>query len=259
MTKIKRNILAVEDILDEEELKEFHSRWSSFKTKYKNSEYNNKNNPLKNKEVHSEKPVIGRVFKFDEHLIFRSYVFSNRLRDMDPYFITGKYVHPFWHLVHYLTVAEQMYHASAGKIRNTDRLCTKEYCVELELSQPIFWRDRTFIQLILEPKRESEKYSIEDCYFTFYDDNSDKIKGTTYARTITELRDYVKCINALRQNDGEAMEKLIKKIEIQDILHKKLINPRKTLMSTPENLIERLKSREIPEEEIHDFFSLWDK
>jgi len=52
---------------------------------------------------------------------------------------------------------------------------------------------------------------------------------------------------------------LVRKIEAQTFNHRRLRKPRTTLKTTQEDLVEALRNGNIPEEELYDFFSLWEK
>ena len=57
---------------------------------------------------------------------------------------------------------------------------------------------------------------------------------------------------------GKSPEGLIGKVERQAQNLKRLLVPREKLLTSKEELIAALLQGEIPEKEIHDFFSLWD-
>ena len=65
-------------------------------------------------------------------------------------------------------------------------------------------------------------------------------------------------MQALKEGNNNALERLIRKINWQDIWQKRLYKPR-TNLPNKEFLIEQLKQGKIPEAELHDFFSFWDK
>ncbi len=50
---------------------------------------------------------------------------------------------------------------------------------------------------------------------------------------------------------------MVRKIEDRAIKHKQMINPSDYIQK--DKLIEMLRAGEIPEEELHDFFSYWNK
>ena len=259
MIKMKKDILTVEDILTEKEIEEYHSQWNSFRDRHKSTPYKNK--PLSEYQVHSNKPVIGEVFQFKDHPIFRSHVFNrdNRLRSIDLYFSTKHYLHPFWHIFHYWIALEQLYHASMHKIRDHTTVLTKEFDVHIDLKEPIFWKDKTSIELIYKSIGRSDKKKIEEHYYTYYDDKDNKIKGRVWGKTFVTLRNWAKFLECVKQGDKNSLDLLIKQIEVQDNHLQRLINPRQNLQTSKEELIERLRNGEIPEEQLYDFFSLWDK
>ena len=240
----------VEDVLTPEEILRYRKGWTDFGAKY-----------VLNSEqcTHSGKPVISQVYRFGDKPLFRAHIFNKRLRKIDPYFISKKYIIPFWHIAHYLTVLEQMYHASIQEIRETERFITKDVPREFNLSKPIFWDDNISVELILEPKRQKERYSIEDCFCSLYDNKTNKVKGRISVRTFVEPRAYIKGIADFKQGDNQVLGRLIRKIEMQDVNQRRLIKPRKSLQCTKDYLISQLGIGKIPEEELHDFFSLWDK
>ncbi|MBL7147487.1 MAG: hypothetical protein ISS82_01540 [Nanoarchaeota archaeon] len=250
---MKKNILTVEGILTEQEIEEYHSQWHSFKDKYK---------PLNPYEVHSNKQVIGKIFQFKDYPIFRSHVFNrnNRLRSIDPYGLARHYLHPFWHITHYSIVGEQIYHASMTKIRKHEDFAVMEILDDLkELREPIFWRDKISVELIYQLSSESSRKKVERCHITFYNDLNNNIKGRFSARTLVNFRKWVRILNNLKYGNKKYLDLLIKQIEVQYNHLQRLIHPRQNLQITKEELIERLRKGELPEEELYDFFSLWDK
>jgi len=167
--------------LSKEEIKEYHKEWKLFDQKLV---------PETKHHVHSGRPIIGRVFRFKESSIFRSQIVSkSKLRRIDPYFAFKKYIYPFWHLLHYLIVFEQMYHASMYLIRDADKFRTLETPREFKLSNPIFWNEDISIELVWQPKRKRRKFMIEDCFLVLYDKNN-KVRNRFSARTFVEQRPY---------------------------------------------------------------------
>ena len=242
-------MLSVENILSPERLVEYHEKWNSFTGRYA---------PETEYHTRSGRPVIGQVFRFEEEPIFRAHVFGDkRLVEIDPYFMARKYLHTHWHIAHYLIVAEQMYHASMHLLRDTDKLIVIDVPKELELSKPIFMKDNVSIEFIWQPKRQAKKYSIEDCHFALYDDKIGQIKGRVSATTFVQPRPHITTIERLKQGDGEAVEALVRQIEGQAKKHGRLLKQRENLPSK-EFLIGRLRSGNIPEKELLDYFSLWD-
>lgn len=242
--------MKLRDILSEKEIEEYHKEWVLFDDKHiLETEYH----------THSGKPVISKVFQFKDKPIFRAGIPSKkRLRKIDPYFISEEYILPSWHLQHYFIVGEQMYHASMRLIRDTDKFRTLEVPQEIKLSSPIFWHDTTSVELIWQPKRQTKNYLVEDCFVAFYNDKNNKVKGRISARTFVEKRPYVTSIEKIKQENKKEIENLIKMIESRTFSQTKLAKPRKNLPDK-NYLIKQLKKGKIPEEEIHDFFSFWDK
>lgn len=243
-------MVTVEDVLSADRVRKYHDEWDSFQGRYK---------PETEYHTHSGRPVISQIFRFEEERIFRAHVFGEkRLREIDPYFLFRKYPHKHWHIAHYLAVTEQMYHASMRLVRDTNLTHTLDVPKEIKLSTPISWRDNISVEFIWQPTRQTPKYSIEDCYFTFYDDMKSQVKGRSHAMTFVQPRDHVTSIKRLKEGDKEALEVLVRQIEGQARKHGRLLTPRTDLPSK-EYLIDQLKSGNIPEEELHDYFSLWDK
>ncbi len=76
--------------------------------------------------------------------------------------------------------------------------------------------------------------------------------------TFWQDRAYVRCIERLKQSDRKALDELIRKIKRQDIHQKRLIHPRQNLPDA-NYLIGELKVGRVPEQQLHNFFSFWDK
>jgi len=242
--------MKVEDILTKKEVEKYKKGWINFSGRYKP---NNEDN------VHSGLVVIGHVYQFEDKRVFRTHVFNKKLKKFDPYFVAEEYLMPFWHIIHYNIVLEQVYHGASTLIRDKNILHVKDVPLEFRLKEPIFWRDNVSVELIIDEKRKTERYLIEDLYFTIYDDKKDKVKSKISVRTFVEPRAFIKELENLRVGNNEALEKLIKKIERQEINLRKLRKPRRNLRVTRQDLIEKLRKGYIPEEELFDFFSFWDK
>lgn len=241
--------MKVRELLLEKEVEKYKQAWNSFSHKYDSiSEY----------EVHSGMPVIGQVFQFEDKPLFRAHVFQKRLRRFDPYFISKKYVHPFWHAQHYFMVMEQLYHAGPNKIRDNSKLVGKDIPESFDWKIPIFWRDNISVELILDDLGKHGNYLKEKGDFAFYNDKKNIVVSKMSVITYWQSRSYIRDIEGIKEGDSKALERLIRKIEHQAICHRQMIKPRKTLISSETELIEKLQSGEVPEQELHDFFSFWD-
>lgn len=240
----------VSDILSEEQIKSYREGWKEFDGKYRLNS---------SKNTHSGMPVIGNVFRYQNKLIFRSHVFQKKLRNFNPYFISEKYLMPIWHIQHYFMVVEQMYHASSHLIRDHSKLSMRDIPEDFSIRKPIIWGDkRIFVELILEDLGKSNEYFKERSNFTIYEDDKNRKISNISFLVYYKPRAYVKSIEEIKQGDNSVIDDLIKKIEMQDINLGKLNNPRKTLETTKDYLISELREGRILEEELHDFFSLWD-
>ena len=236
------------DILTEEEIKKYEEEWKNFRGKYKiNSGYN----------VHCSLVVIGEVYQFQDKPVFRAHIFNKRLRKVDPYFIAEKCLLPFWSREHYFITAEQLYHASMQRIRG-NLTFSVESGSSTKFKRKTFWRDNISVELLYF-SRERGGLTIEDCFFTWYDDKKNRIMGKMHLKISVTDRAFVRDLKALKRGDKEALKGLLRKIERQDINLHRLKKPRKDLKTTREELTEALKRGEIPEEKLIDFFSLWDK
>jgi len=247
--------MKLKDILSKQEIENYHQQWDLFKQKY--------TSPGKYTTIetgyytHSGMPVISKVFQYKKEPIFRTHIFQKRLRKFDPYFISKTYIHQIWHASHYFVVMEQIYHASANLIRDNSKLVAKDIPENFEWRRPIFWDDKMIsVGLILENLGEQGKYLKERGNFIFYKKNRaiSRLSVLTYWLP----RSYIESMKKVKQGDEEALEKLIRQIEHQDINQKRLIKPRTNLPSK-DYLISELKAGRIPEEELHNFFSFWDK
>jgi len=242
-------MISIRDILTPEEIEKYKEEWEKFRGRYKpNSEYN----------VHSGLVVISELYQFEDRPIFRAHVFNKRLRKKDPYNLSELYLIPFWHAEHYITTAEQLYHASMRRIRENQTL-TVERNISLDLRRKIFWDNNLSVELLYSIAKRRKEFIIEDCYFTWYNDKNGRIVARGHARTLVTTRSFVRDIETLKEGDKEALERLIRKIEAQDINLKRLKKSRRNLRITKEELINALKRGYIPEEELYDFFSFWDK
>jgi len=240
--------MKLEDVLTIKEMEEYHGNWKPLTAK---------DAPENEHTVHSGMPVIGTVFQYKSKPVFRTHVFQKRLRKFDPYFITLTYVHPFWHALHYFIAMEQTYHAASSLIRDNSRLVGKDVPEKFEWKRSVFWVDRISIELILEDLGQHGHYLKERGCFTFYDDRTNKAISQTSALAFWRPRAYVRSMENIKLGK-EKPERLIRKIERQDINLRKLINQRQNL-PTKDYLISELMKGNVPEQELHNFFSFWNK
>ncbi len=244
--------MKIEDILSKEEIKEYHQEWKDFKGKYV---------PETSYNVHSGMPVLGKPFQFKDKYLFRSHVFQKKLRKIDPYFIARDYVFPFWHGMHYHLVFEQMAHASLHLFKpDYSKFMGKEVPEATLWRMPIFWDENISIGLTFEGVLPiglgAQKGRITAL---FYQDNKNRIISTMSYLVCWGFRKFAQDIENLRLGKENALENLIRRIKHREADHKKLLNPRQNLLANADELIARLQAGEIPEAELHDFFSFWDK
>jgi len=248
--------MKAKEILSAEELKQYHEEWEQFKQKYVGvhpriqSEYN----------VHSGKPVISRIFQFQGKPIFRAHVFQKRLKSVDPYFISNNYIHKSWHAWHYFIVMEQMYHASSNLIRDNSKLVGKDIPETFRWRRPIEWvrdRGKISVELTIEDLGKKNNHQRERGHYTFYHDSKNRVISEISVLAFWQPRKYVENIERLRQRNQESLKSLERQIKDRESKHKRLLKPRKLKATAPE-LIERLRQGEIPEEELHDYFSFWE-
>jgi hypothetical protein len=245
--------MALQDLLSEDEIKKYQEQWGLFTGKYKlETPYN----------VHSGLPIIGQVFQFENKPLFRAHIFKRRLKKaFDPYFVSGDgYLHPHFHLTHYFFPIEQIAHASLGRIIPnyehyviTDRFDTKKPPVMK--GKIDFKETRASIELIPHLTLGRDRFVVRGSA-TFYEDRTNEPLQIWYLEGFGELREYVKNIHRLRGGDSSATGDLMREIEAVNLKHQRMCNPRK--YTSKNELIERIKSGEIPEIELHDFFSYWD-
>lgn len=245
----------IKDLLTEEEIEDYHEQWAAFSEKYKlEMPYN----------VHSNLPIIGRVFQFEDRPIFRAHIFKRRLRKaFDPYFISkGGYFHPFFHTAHYAFPLEQAIHVSLSRLIPgyggyiiTDRLSTKRPPIMKE--KVSFDRNAPSSIEVIPGVTTGEKEFIFKTTGTFYDDRTNSPLQIWYFEGVGEQRKYVQNIERLRQGDREVLKALERQIRNRESKHKGLLKPRK-LRATATELINSLKRGEIPEAELHDYFSFWE-
>jgi len=246
--------MALQDLLSEDEIKGYHEEWNAFTGKYKpETPYN----------VHSGLPIIGQVFQFGNKAIFRAHIFKKKLKKaFDPYFTSNQgYLHPNFHLCHYFFPIEQIAHiALARLIPNyqhyviTDRFDTKR--PSIMKGKIDFKETRASIEMIPKVTLGKNRFVTRGSA-TFYEDGTNEVLQVWYLEGFGELREYVKNIQKLRDGDTSVVDDLIREIEAVDKKHQNMINPRKYV---PKNeLIERIRAGEVPEKELHDFFSYWDR
>jgi len=249
--------MQLKDILSKEEIEEYHKEWDLFSQKYTfETPYN----------VHSGVPVISKVFQFHDKPIFRAHIFKNTIRiNFNPYDPRGTpYPYPYFHITHYFLPFEQIGHAEMSILREdyhnfriTERLHSK---IPTQMHKELpFGKMESSIELILNIKQGKYRF-LGEGIATFYDDKKNEILQIWPFEGIGELREYVKCINKLKQNknDKNALESLIRKISTRSKIKKKRLELRQDLPDK-NYLIDQLNSGNIPEQELHNYFSDWDK
>lgn len=244
-------MVTIRDILTNEEIERYNTEWHSFNGRYR------LNSP---KNVHSGMPVISEVFQFRDKPVFRAHVFGRRLRKFDPYFIASEHPMPFWNAQHYLMVGEQMYsatlHLAIGDEYN--KRVAKEVPIEFNWKKPIFFIDNASIELIRIEQGKLRGYDKETGHFTIYSDKTGRILSRMSAMSFWQYRTYVQLMQKLKEGDKSVMDRMLRIIEAQSQNQRRRTPPRKNLRVTKEGLIEKLRNGEVPEEELRDFFSLWD-
>ena len=238
-------IKTASDILTPEEYKRYQNEWRDFKGKYtRNSHYN----------VNSNTPFISLVYQFQDKPLFRAKVFNRELRKFTPYFNAGEHLLPFWDGTHQLIVGVQMYTASSRLVRDDyDTTEALEARTSLNFKARIYWDDRISVELIIE-----QRNLISSIYGTFYSDKTKKLLAQGISLIVLHSRAYYECIERIKKGKKGEIPDLIRKIQMQEIHLGKLNVPRTNLPSA-QSLISRLEQGEIPEAELHDFFSLWNK
>lgn len=241
--------MGLRSILSNEQIRDYHEKWKKFSDKHVlESAYN----------VHSGKPVIGKPMRYGKEKIFRGHVFLDKLREIDPYFIANKYIHPFWHAQHYFVVMEQMYHAGSNLIRDNSKLIGKDVPEKFNWARSLFWQDRGMsVELMLEDAGKRRGLDVEKGHFTFYDKGNRRLSQVSVL-TYWDERSYIKDMEDIRSGVDGAKDELIRKIECQEINHGKLLHPR-LCRSSKDYLISEIRQGRVPSDNIHDFFSFWDK
>ena|SRR3989344_7090970 len=264
---MERHITSVEDILTPEQIREYHEAWRAFSHLHRNNW-----KPLPPYTVRSGLPVIGPIFRFEDYPIFRAHLFKNRLRKYDPYFTSTEYPNPFLHLQHYFIALEQMGHVCLDmfvpdycRYSTHDRFDTDN---PLEMNNVVFFKPRnTSIEFVPDLRIGKNKYAGR-LHLTFYEDEHKNKEGVIdrtnislqrwHFQVIGRLRKYIRTVEDLKRGKKESFGSLINQIYAQELRHIHLIHPRTNLPSV-QDLVSRLQQGEIPEEQLHDFFSLWDK
>jgi len=255
----KRKSLNLESFLESEDIERFHTQWEKFTGK------NELSVPY---DVHNGKPVISKVFQFEDKSIFRARVFQGRkhLRQINPYNNAPYYQIPFWHYIHLMIVGEQLYHGMMELHRPNNYRYIVTEIPELSLKEKIFWPGRVnghvsaigkykTVMGSLEKGKLSEKY-----YCLIYDDEERKEKGSFSTTNFIGFRSFFKTTNDLVEKKLGSKERMIRLIETQEREHNYLLQPRTDLTSSGEELIEKVESGGIPsEEELINFFSLYDR
>jgi len=249
--------MKLQDLLSGGQMDDYHRQWSEFEGKFISQVP---------RRVHSSLPMIGQVFRYEDFPVFRAKILKCSVRRLNPYCEADIYLHPNFHPEHYLSVGEQMVHASMPFLIDDyfKYIITDRFSMSLpqEMYEKIhFDKNHPSVEVILNV-RNGRTWFLGTADVSFYEDSDNRVLQTWHYEGKGELRPYVKCMEKLRKGE-DVRDELVKKIEGQDRKHRHLIVPRKTLVTTKEELIEITRNGEIPltkeeEEKFHDFFSLWD-
>ncbi len=108
--------------------------------------------------------------------------------------------------------------------------------------------------------REGKNRFIGKASAVFYEDTDNRMLQTWYIEGIGQLRAYAESIEKLKQNKDNLKEReeLIRKIDVRYKKRKNILSLREEL---PDRtiLIEQIRQGQIPEKELHNYFSDWDK
>lgn len=119
-------------------------------------------------------------------------------------------------------------------------------------------KTKASIEAIINVKKGKDKF-IAKGNFTFYDDRTNEILQSWPLVGVGKLRNYVRHINNIKEGDEEAVDDLIRSIQgFYEKKHEKLSSQKENYV-VKNYLINELKQGELPEQEIHHYFSLWDK
>jgi hypothetical protein len=249
--------MRLNQILTESEIAEYHHEWETFGDKYR---------PQTPFEVHSNIPVIGKTFRFQDKPLFRAHILKKRLRkSFDPYQISKKgYIHPNFHTTHYFICLEQLFHTSMNQLIPEYQRYIVIDVVDPNnppnMKRPVSFRTGEIsLDLVLDLTTGKNKFMVNASY-NFYDDGANKVLQTWAGVCFGKLRPYAKLMREAQQGDFEASQALIRKIEDRaKRIYPHMIHPRKKIEVTSEDLIKQINNKKIFEEKLDDFFSLWDK
>lgn len=255
---MKEEALSLDSILSPSERENFYSSWESFK---------GKDEPAKAWQVHSGFPVISDVMQFEDKPVFRAKVFQSRskLRKINPYHNTPYYRIPFWHPIHYLTVAEQMYHASMEYFRKDNHKFVVTEIPSFDLKEKIVWAPRTngYVSIIGLHKLLAGKWergrAVESFTCLLVDDKEKKFYGSVSGTCFIGFRSYVKAHKDLMEKKEGSKERMSRLIKDQAEQHNDLLTKRTDLTAQTDELLARVRDDlPIDEKVLHNFFSLYD-
>lgn len=267
--------MKLKDILTPNEIADLEKSWRRFLSLPVSGEP--EANCLVNK-YKQEHVVIGKVFQYKEFPIFRARVLTpNR------FWIEHDPPQPIWHDSEYFEVFEQICHSGRHRLSEQQNFPYKGrgYTTKCynDMFRTINFNQRIWVENILEiehVKRERKErldfntkslnehiksylragYELDkekNCA-RFYDSKG-SLMAEFFVVNYGLIRDYELLIEELKKGENIA-DLLIEKIELQD---KKLKRIGRTPKTNVNDLTQQLKSGIIPEAELHDFFSFWDK
>lgn len=208
------------------------------------------------------------IYQTEPFPVMRAKVHQKKMREFDPYFTGQKYMNPFWHMQHYMMVAEQMGHAGANVHRGNSDKVMKDKLEEMSIRTPVFWSNKhkqISIGLAIEELGPSKKFLFNDnFYFTIFDDRTGHQISKIHLRGYGDYRAYVKDIHTIESNADEAektkaLDRLVRKIEMQDVKQNQFAIEKREGLPEKKYLISELENGVVPREDLDNFFSLWNR
>lgn len=246
--------MKVEDILSNKEMEEYYKQWNQFSGKF---------TPEHPYNAHSNLPVIGKVLQYKDKPVFRAKVLKSTLKKINPYFTDPKYPHANLHLMHYFLPIEQIGHASLERLipdyhqfMITEKFNSKKPIMANKRIH--FDKNHPSIELIADLKQGKNRLVLRGD-FTFYEDNDNSVLQAWFLEGLGEFREYANCIRQLKEeHNPEVAKNLIKKIKVRSEKRLEMLKQRKNLPDR-DYLINQLKKGNLPEKELHNYFSDWDR
>jgi hypothetical protein len=226
--------------LSNEKIKIYNENWNHFE---------GKNIILNSSYVNSNNPSISQIYNFQN--IYKTKVFSQSLKNFELNSSPFMSIYPYWDGFHYQIVGKQLFFASQklrkGLISNQESVL--EYSFNIAIRKKILWRDNISVELIYDKNKSNE------LTFYFINEKTTHIVALISSKIKIDKREYVKTMDDILLGK-DLFSKLISQVERFNLIKNKQNFSNNELYY---QIIKGLKSKDLQENELHQFFDFFSK